>query len=259
MPVALSATEELSRRACTLDWGDTEAAMTLYFQLKSLLKGDQSKHLPARDALVTVCRIIGYRSEAIEHLTILDRSWVPDGSPLCLNTQGQLLQFGFTAQGMARARKLMEAVPTPLPHQRESLVYSGLMAADHRMLERLAVQGSERAASYLQRVGPLPVAPHLAALQEVTLVEAAPYMMGANFTVEDDPETGAPYFAMTLLIDGSHIHALDLFDRIHEAQGAYAAKFPGQGVDWWPHYFVDVKAAPRHSSIPAKARTREAA
>lgn len=258
MPVALSAIEELSHRASTLDWGDTEAAMTLYFQLKRLLKGEGA-HPHARGILVTVCRIIGYRSEAIEQLEILDRSWIPDGSPLCLNTLGQLLQFGFTARGITRAQKLMEALPTLQPHQVECLTYAGLMVADLPMLERLAHLGSIKAAVYLKRISPLTVAPHLAALQEITLNKAAPYMVGAEFSVDDDPETGAPRFVMRLLIDGSLIHASDLFDRIHETQGAHATRFPGQGVDWWPHYFVDVKAAPRHASIPAKARAQKAA
>jgi hypothetical protein len=126
-------------------------------------------------------------------------------------------------------------------------------------LSKLAAIGSKAAKNFINHTMHLSVDPHLADLQLIALRTAAPYMMGVEIRIYNDPETGASLFTTTLITDGAQIHPSDLFDQIHEAQGEYAAGFPDQSVDWWPNYFVDVKAAPRHHSIRAKARMRKAA
>jgi hypothetical protein len=259
MPVAVSKAQELHERACALDWGDADAAMALYFQLKSALRSDAGA-LAIRDALVTTCQIIGYRNEAIEHLEMLDRSWMNAGPALALNAQGWLVNFGFIERGLTRANQLLEALTAPNPEDIKQLAYTAVLTCDQRLLSRLSALDSPSVKNFTAHVGHLSVRPHLPKLQSLALGAAAAYLMNVRIKAADeDPETGTPCFTTTLVIDGSLIHPSDLFDQIHDAQGQYAANFQAESVDWWPHYFVDVKAAPRHHSIPAKPRMRKAA
>ncbi len=258
MPVAVSKVVELSKRVSALDWGDVDAAMELYFQIKAIIKAD-SRDLRARGLLVTVCQTVGYRDEAVHCLEILDRSWVPDGGALSLNTQGQLIQLGFVERGTDCARQLMEALSTLSPVQKELLTLTALATADRQLIRQLSEKGADGAIRYIKNISILSVEKHLPQLQKVALQIASEYLIGITVGISDDPETGIPCFRATLLIDSSLIHPSDLFDQIHDAQGQYAANFSEESVDWWPNYFVEVKAAPRHHSIPAKPRVRKAA
>lgn len=257
------ATDALAKLAL-LTLGDADEAMRLYYDLGRLAKARPSD-VNLRTAMAASCRIIGYRQQAVDHLMAADSLW----SSADLVTQSRianlLRQLGFSALALKRA-KLLAAIPPAL--QPAAIAQNNALTAiqfgDLDFMQQVARQEQDtihpkNAMEILRAATEAGFTTHLFALQRIVAEIAAPYSVGAEFGLPIHPDDGTEFFNATLHIDGALIHRFDLSDQVQTALEAYATAYLADWPDWWWRYFVDISSAPRHVSIPAKARAKVAA
>jgi hypothetical protein len=260
---AEKAADALNKLA-SLGFGHADAAMIIYFDLKGLAVR-QPSNVDVRTAMAQACQLIGYRQEAVAHLLAAEALWSTAGLVTQSRIANLLRALGFAEFALKRAKTLANL---PLNQQKPEIVQNNALAAiqfgDLDFLQQVASQERESGyPGYANEV--LTAAPidqwiaHFGPMQMIVSEIVAPYVMNTSFGTPVHPDDGTMFLKSVIDIDGSLIHRFDLDDQVQAALESYAADHITDWPDWWWRYFVEISAAPRHASIPAKARARAAA
>lgn len=260
---APKAADALNRLA-TLDLGDSEAAMQIYFELKRLAAA-RPGDVDLRTAMAHACQIIGYRDEAVDHLLAADALWGSADLATRSRISNLLRAFGMAEPALKRARQLSAL---PLMQQPPGLLQNNALAAtqfgDVSLLERVAqleIESGVPAYSIevLSALKELGLIDFFGKLQTLVSSILHDYVVNASFGLPVHPDDGLIFFSGTFQIDGSEIHRFDLDDQVQDALDAFAAIHLSDMPDWWWRYSVVLTTAPRHASILPKPRMKAAA
>lgn len=260
MPVALAKSDEIWNQLVSLDFGDVEAAMAVYFRTMGASRsGSPDAALSA--CLARACQLVGKHDEGVDHILAANARWSTAKPAVRWGIACLLADFGLKELALSCASRFLTDPEMPWENLTRIAVQYGDLDLVAQVIQKSGYEkDKQHAIDYLDNISEMGLTQVFSDLQSATMEVVGPYLIGTEEVgTFIQPDEGTLAFSMRLLIDGAKINRFDLSDRLQDRLDAFTISHFGGDASWQWKYAVQIATAPRHPSIPAAARSRIAA